>query len=377
MNQEATQMYGPQIEQMNQAGLVARAEGGPIYRQGGGGVDPFSVLDKYTSVGVPGVGGKFGIGVGGGTVGYERPAFGGDFSVGVTPGVGYDNYGQPSVQPSWNVGWRKEFNRGGPVYRQTGGSIGDLIASPGVQRVGEYLLRSGQNDPRAYEAFQASPAEVAAQKQQAKDLKTKEERAATYKESIDAAEKAKQYIDLGAGKVLNFIGSNWSTTLADSSLLETVSKGITVGVGWITGQERKAVDTAAHQVYGGTREWNAYKLFTQELRLLELKSRSLVRGGSISDAEAQAAAETIKTDYTDATTTKTQLDTVIARNNKALTNLGMEPYKSTAKASQVTGEPFKPGPKPSGGGSPASNVITEITDGASNIIDKGWRIVGG
>ena len=57
-----------------------------------------------------------------GTVGYERPAFGGDFSVGVTPNVGYDNYGQPSVQPSWNVGWRKEFNRGGPVYRQTGGS---------------------------------------------------------------------------------------------------------------------------------------------------------------------------------------------------------------------------------------------------------------
>ena len=111
MNQEATQMYGPQIEQMNQAGLVARAEGGPIYRQGGGRVDPFSVLDKYTSVGVPGVGGKVGLGVGGGTVGYERPAFGGDFSVGVTPGVGYDNYGQPSVQPSWNVGWRKEFNR--------------------------------------------------------------------------------------------------------------------------------------------------------------------------------------------------------------------------------------------------------------------------
>ena len=55
------------------------------------------------------------------------------------------------------------------MYRQTGGSIGDLIASPGVQNVGEYLLRSGQNDPRAYEAFQPSAEQLSARKQQLKD----------------------------------------------------------------------------------------------------------------------------------------------------------------------------------------------------------------
>ena len=55
------------------------------------------------------------------------------------------------------------------MYRQTGGSIGDLIASPGVQNVGEYLLRSGQNDPRAYEAFQPSAEQLSARKQKLKD----------------------------------------------------------------------------------------------------------------------------------------------------------------------------------------------------------------
>ena len=43
MNKEATEMYGPEIEKMNQDGLIARANGGSVYKEDGGYI---SKLDK-------------------------------------------------------------------------------------------------------------------------------------------------------------------------------------------------------------------------------------------------------------------------------------------------------------------------------------------
>ena len=182
-------------------------------------------------------------------------------------------------------------NRGGVVrYMQEGGLLSGLPQGA-VGDIGSALVRIGQHDyTGASDVLRGNP------EADAKKLRTREERAQAYRDSIDAAAKATQYIDLGAGQVLDWISKSWSEVLSDSSWTEYISRITQASVGWVTGQQRQAVDAAAHELFGGTAEWNAYKLFTQEIRLLELKARSLVKGGSISDAEAQAAAETIVTD---------------------------------------------------------------------------------
>ena len=92
---------------------------GGMYNQGGMS-NAFNVLDKYTKV--PVGGGQFGVGVGGNTVGYERPAYGGTFNAGVTT----DTSG---ASPMWNIGWKTQFNRGGPVMMQEGGMTPNLFGA--------------------------------------------------------------------------------------------------------------------------------------------------------------------------------------------------------------------------------------------------------
>lgn len=241
---------------------------------------------------------------------------------------------------------------GGAVYREEGGAVEPLPGAikptfqewagdnrGAIDNLGASLVSIGQRDFKgASEALSRRP-EV--DKTAGKELKSKEERAQAIRESTDAAAKATQYIDAGAGDILDYISKNWSQVLSSGSWTDLISKTTTATIGWVTGQERKAVETVAHEQFAGTSNWNAYRLFTQEMKLLQLKSRSLVKGGSISDSESKAAAETIATDYTDAATTKTQLATVIERNNVSLRNLELPDYVSKAVASAVTGKGYE------------------------------------
>ena len=262
---------------------------------------------------------------------------------------------------------------GGTVqYRQGGGGIQEFLSNPATGDLGQFLYRTGQNDPNAIDAFNADKKTKGAYTQKlneldtllssgqitqsqydtakndllgvkttsASELKSNEERVSANQESIDAATKAIQLIDEGAGEVLNYISRSWSEILSSGSWTDWLNDLTTATTGLIAGQERKAVEAAAHSRFAKTKQWNAYKLFSQELRLLQLKARALVKGGSISDSEAAAAAETIVTQYTDAETTKTQLKTVIDRNNKALQALGATSYTSRSVTPTITGKDY-------------------------------------
>ena len=104
----------------NYGGMIPMAYNkGGMYNQGGMS-NAFNVLDKYTKV--PVGGGQFGVGVGGNTVGYERPAYGGTFNAGVTTNTS-------GASPMWNIGWKTQFNRGGPVMMQEGGMTPNLFGA--------------------------------------------------------------------------------------------------------------------------------------------------------------------------------------------------------------------------------------------------------
>ncbi len=258
LNQEATEMYRPEIEQMNHNGLIARKMGGPVYRQ-----------------------------------------------------------------------------EGGDVPQSFGQKAHEVLSNPATGRVGEFIYKASTNQPDAIESLRR-PDDSKAQQ----ELKSKESRAVALRESIDSASKAKQYIDAGAGKVIDYKAKNWTQLLnADTSWSETFSRGFASISDYVTG-EKNAVENAIHTQFANTKEWNAYQLFLQEIRLLELKARALVKGGSISDSESKAAAETIATGKADAATTKQQLDTVIDRNNSSLTTDGFEPYVSKVNVSNPTGEAY-------------------------------------
>ena len=224
-----------------------------------------------------------------------------------------------------------QLNKGGPVYRQEGGY---QIPEGALGQLGQSLVHIGQRDfGAASDALKAPARDKAA----AKELKTTEERAQALKESIDAASKAKQYVEQGASVVINHKAKSFSELIEDFD----VSGLLGLGAAAISGERDATVYRALHEKFGGTKEWNAYELFDQEVKLLELKARSLVKGGSISDNEAAAAAKTIITGAADSNTVLQQLDTVINRNNTSLTNLGMQPYKSTAVAHVVSGTPYQ------------------------------------
>ena len=233
-------------------------------------------------------------------------------------------------------------NMGGMIqYRQEGGGIqgtldnlssqaSDFLNNPATGQVGEFLYNTGQNVSNAIDAFDVDPKTKGAYTEKlnelynlltsgqitqaqydtakndllgvkvtsAAELKSIEERAQAGRESIDAATKAIQLIDAGAGEVLNYIARSWSEILSGESWSSLLSDLTTATASFITGQERKTVETAAHSKFADTKQWNAYKLYTQEIKLLQLKARSLVKGGSISDSEGAAAAETIATQYT-------------------------------------------------------------------------------
>ena len=274
-----SQMHRARLEEMNQQGLIARNMGGVAsYRANGGSV-------SYLQNGTP-----------------------------------------PAAAPA----------AAAPAQPGLGQQLHQGLASPAAGQLGKFLYKSAFNDPNAIDAFDGSG------EGSQKELKTAEDRVQALKESIDAAAKATQYIDLGAGIVLDHIAKSWSGILSDGSWTDYIAKITTATTGWITGQERKAVDNAAHEIFAGSKEWNAYKLFTQEVKLLQLKARALVKGGSISDAEAQAASETIITDYTDAETTKQQLATVIERSNQSISVNGGDTYTSAAIATEPTGDDYEP-----------------------------------
>ena len=207
---------------------------------------------------------------------------------------------------------------------QEGGEV-----DPRLGQLGQSLVSIGQRDFKgASDALVAKGPDKAAEK----ELKSEKERADAYKASIDAASKAQKYVDAGANKVLDYRSQNFAQLLAGFDPTAWLQTGLDL----VTGQ-RQEINTKLHLKFAGTPEWSAYDLFDQEVKLLELKARSLVKGGSISDSEAAAAAKTILTPTANAATVKQQLATVIDRNNKGLTNLGEPEYVSEAQIHTPTG----------------------------------------
>ena len=123
----------------------------------------------------------------------------------------------------------------------------------------------------------------------------------------------------------------------DTSWTEALSRGFANVSDYFLGQNN-AVNNALHTRFAGTKSWSAYQLYLQEIRLLEVSARQLVKGGSISDSEAKAAADTIATGQANGSTTKQQLQTVISRNNDSIKKLMMKPYTSNAQIHQPTGK---------------------------------------
>ena len=289
LNKEATEMYRPQIEQMNQDGLIAREMGGSVpYYDDGGYVDKLNYLMEN----------------------------------------------DPDNAAHWNAIKTSYFQDGGPSFKEQ--YIQPHLDSGAIGQLGKSLVHIGQGDfTGASDALQPTKLDNTAQK----ELKSKQQRATAYKESIDAASLAKQYVDAGADVILNYKAKSWSQLLEESGF--DVNSLIGFGASQISGERNNAINTVLHNKFGGTSNWNAYQLYEHQIKLLQLKARSLVKGGSISDSEAAAAAATIVTGTADATTIKQQLDTVMDRNNAGLTDLGQEAYISDKIGHQVSGKVYE------------------------------------
>ena len=289
LNKEATEMYRPQIEQMNQDGLIARQMGGSVpYYDDGGYVNKLNYLMEN----------------------------------------------DPDNAAHWNAIKTSYFQDGGPSFKEQ--YIQPHLDSGAIGQLGKSLVHIGQGDfTGASDALQPTKLDKSAQK----ELKSKQQRATAYKESIDAASLAKQYVDAGADVILDYKAKSWSQLLEESGF--DVNSLIGFGASQISGERNNAINTVLHNKFGGTSNWNAYQLYEHQIKLLQLKARSLVKGGSISDSEAAAAAATIVTGTADATTIKQQLDTVMDRNNAGLTDLGQEAYISDKIGHQVSGNVYE------------------------------------
>ena len=247
-------------------------------------------------------------------------------------------------------------NMGGvAAYRANGGTVetpantnrflGQDVPRGSIGRLGQSLVAIGQHDFKgASDALAPREVDKAAAKAEAKDLKNKEERQQALHESIDAATNAKAYIDQGAKAVIDYRSKSWSQLLGDYSL-PSLGDITNLTTAYLTSDKQSFLERKLHEKFGGTKEWNAYTLFDQEVKLLELKARSLVKGGSISDSEGEAAAKTILAGTADANTVKQQLDVVIDRNNKSLTNLGFEPYMGSGSFKTASGENYAEEPE--------------------------------
>jgi len=243
---------------------------------------------------------------------------------------------RPEIEAMNNAGLAAR-NMGGmidtPVYRQEGGPIfekGKLGNVAAFLQSGLY----GQPDPSL----------LVDDPRTAKAKLEGEQRAQAYRDSIDAASKAKSYIQQGAGKVIDYIANNYSNIVENiglGTLLSNPGSAIQAGAQLLSGERKNALLTAANAKFAGTKEANAYELYLQEISLLELKARSLVKGGSISDSEGAKAAETIVTARASSDVVQLQLDTVIQRNNQGLETEGFSAYTPTAAAHKVSGEPYK------------------------------------
>ena len=218
-----------------------------------------------------------------------------------------------------------------PEYRKFGGEATPFYKDDRLGQLGESLVAIGQRDFKG--------ASEALRPRESTDDETKS-RAQNYRESIDAATKAKQFIDQGASEILDYRSNNYSDILQKALSTYSSESIVALGEAW-RGEKEAAIDTVLHGQFAGTKQWNAYEAYIQEIRILQLKARSLVKGGSISDSEAKAAAETIVTGRADAKTIQQQLDTVINRNNEGLKSIDQPAYTSSATAFTVTGNPYQ------------------------------------
>lgn len=193
--------------------------------------------------------------------------------------------------------------------------------------------------------------ERADEKERKKEEKKSAESIQANKESIDAATKALAYLDAGADEVVDYISSVGPQVLSDFD----PSAFIPFGTSAVAGAKDDKLNTAAQLKFGDSKQWSAYQSYLQEIRLLKLKARSLVKGGSISDQEGAAAAETIVTGRANAATVRNQLQTVINRNQASIANAGGDAYSSDAQALDVPGELLSALKKGGDGGNNSNN----------------------
>ena len=235
------------------------------------------------------------------------------------------------------------LNRGGYVnYLQEGGEpvaaapsiLGraqELAGSPAGAALGERLSLIGAGDL------------AGAAKVRASDYEEPESDTDKLVDTVEAAKKAMHYVDNGADVVILWKNKNASAKVG-SIFSGDFSFSDVANVASGLFDEKTAlgiVERAINEEFAGSKNLTAYRLFTQQLRILEVGTRALVKGGSISDAEAAAAAATILDPHSTPGAVRGSLNDVLERTNKALRKLGVDPNTLPAPQFQpITGEEY-------------------------------------
>ena len=378
MNAEATEMYKPEIEAMNQQGLIARANGGPVYKNMGGQIDRIKMLMDnpsvsnsnkqmlgaiYREMGGPVYKNRGGYNPGANTMRYSPSSEAMDL-----------NALRRAIELSDNPGPLIDqlMNSLTPIYKQEGGLIADAKAnSDYVGDVGKFIYKSSMLDKNAIDAFDTkktdqgvlttklneidnlvasgaiTPAEAATAKSKLTGgkIRNKEDDAKLFTKVSRIGQEAISYID-EATPALNVAQAVATGKLATTAIIAASAKGADVNtINLVKNQfVIPALKNAVRKGEITESSMEAYNLMVSSITALTTVALKAQGPGPKTDFDFQVAAkETANLEGGSPTTIRSQLQRLVNNANTELSNLGVKapvfegtPSKeTTAVVSQV------------------------------------------